>query len=573
MKGLFSRRFGAVALFLAAVAACAGGVWWFSFTSTLDQLGIRGRADLALSSDRLSAQMRRYRELAVLLSDHPTLGALVAGGGDEQLANAILRLKADQTGTQEIRLLAGDGTLLASAGEDYDDIGARPAFRRAMNGALGSAHYVNDQGQRLFTFGAPVGTPGLPIGGAILVTIDLSEIEWNWPSDPFAVFFTDDTGVVYVTSRSELILASRGGGGGTGVFHAFPPYDIQTVAGHRLWDIDGGRYLPGQAMHLTQPMPVIGMTGEILIDTAPARRIAFLQSAVAGALALAIGAMFYVAAERRRTMAEKLIAEAAANARLEARVATRTAELSTANETLRKAQADLVQADKLTALGQMSAGISHELNQPLMAIRSFAENAETYLGRGKPEAAGENLSRISELARRMGRIIKNLRAFARQEREEITDVDLVRVVDAVLELAERRLADGGVCVSWVRPDTPAMVRGGEVRLQQVVMNLASNAADAMVDSDIRNLDISIETGADIVMLHVRDTGPGIDDPGKIFDPFYSTKEVGKSEGMGLGLSISYGLVQSFGGVIRGRNMAVGGAEFTVELTRANVGGV
>ncbi|MFV2038527.1 MAG: cache domain-containing protein, partial [Paracoccaceae bacterium] len=278
----------------------------------------------------------RYRELPVLLSDHPRLVAVVLGGGDAAAASAVLQQKADQTGTREIRLLDGDGRLLAAAGELAEGMGAAPAFRRAMNGALGSAHYVSAQGRRLFTFAAPVFSAAGPAVGAVLVTIDLSEIEWNWPSDPFAVFFTDANGVVYVTSRSELVLARRGGGAGQGVIRDFPPLRVRDVQSHSLWDIDGGRYLPLQAMHLTQPMPVIAMTGEILIDTAPARRIAFLQGAAAGALALAFGAMFYVAAERRRTLAERLAAEAAANAELEGRVQARTAELSSTNTALRR---------------------------------------------------------------------------------------------------------------------------------------------------------------------------------------------------------------------------------------------
>ncbi|PHQ97260.1 MAG: C4-dicarboxylate ABC transporter [Marinosulfonomonas sp.] len=570
MNGFFSKRFGLAVVLLAGVIAVAGGVGWYSFTSTLGQLEKRGRADLALATDRLSAEMRRYRELAVFLSDHPVLTALVNGRGDARTSGLILRQKADQTGTEDIRLLDAMGNLLATAGGNTDNSGDGPAFRRAMNGALGSAHYVNSAGQRLFTFGAPVFGVDGPSVGAIMVSVDLSEIEWNWPSDPFAVFFTDERGVVFLTSRSELILARRGGAADAGQVREFPPFQSIRIGGHDVWNINGGRYLPEQAMHLIQPVPVIGMTGEILIDTAPARRIAYLQGAVTGALMLALWAMLYVAAVRRQALADRLETEAAANAKLEKRVATRTAELSATNQTLRRAQADLVQADKLKALGQMSAGISHELNQPLMAIRSFAENAQAYLARGAPDTAAENLSRISELARRMGRIIKNLRAFARQEHEEIGDVELVGVVDAVLELSERRLLDGGVVVEWERPIKPVIVRGGEVRLQQVVMNLVSNAADAMVDSDIRRLRISIAKSGGAARLQVTDTGPGIDEPGKIFDPFYTTKVVGKSEGMGLGLSISYGLVQSFGGVIRGRNIDAGGAEFTVELTLSSV---
>ena len=232
-----------------------------------------------------------------------------------------------------------------------------------------------------------------------------------------------------------------------------------------------------------------------------------------------------------------------------------------------KAQADLVQAGKLSALGQMSAGISHELNQPLMAIQSFAENGQSFMERDRPDMAAKNLGKISELAHRMGRIIRNLRAFARQESDPLGDVDVGRVVDTVLELLGPKIAEAQVDVRWDGADG-VIVRGGDVRLQQVVLNLASNGIDAMELSDPRVLTITVAADATRVTLSVRDTGPGITELEKIFDPFYSTKAIGAAEGMGLGLSISYGLVQSFGGVIRGRNHDAGGAIFTVELIPA-----
>jgi two-component system C4-dicarboxylate transport sensor histidine kinase DctB len=223
----------------------------------------------------------------------------------------------------------------------------------------------------------------------------------------------------------------------------------------------------------------------------------------------------------------------------------------------------------------MSAGISHELNQPLMAIRSYAENAEAFLERGKTDIAGQNLGRIAELARRMGRIIRNLRAFAKQESEGMTDVDLASVIAAVLEITQARARAGGVDIIWDAPETPITVRGGEVRLQQVVLNLVTNAMDAMEGQTFtQRIEIDTDRSGARVDLYVRDTGPGLSEPDRIFDPFYSTKQVTSDgtgqDGMGLGLSISYGLVQSFGGIIRGRNHPAGGAVFTVTLDAADV---
>jgi two-component system C4-dicarboxylate transport sensor histidine kinase DctB len=353
---------------------------------------------------------------------------------------------------------------------------------------------------------------------------------------------------------------------------AFVRYKERFVNGHEVWQLDGGRYLPRQALHLTLDLPVVGMTGEVLVDVAPARQIASLQAAVFAAVCLAFGLLLLMTTERRRTLA-------ALNQRLERRVRDRTAELQALNADLRrevaertaaeqqlqKAQDDLVQAGKLSALGQMSAGISHELNQPLTAIRSFAENAQGYLDLGRPEMAAQNLGRISELARRMGRIIRNLRAFARQENEPPTDVDIVGVVDAVLEIVTPRAVQEGVELIWEQPALPMIVRGGEVRLQQVILNLVTNGMDAMEASERKRVTITLGHKAGRTTVSVRDTGPGIAEPEKIFDPFYTTKAIGAAEGMGLGLSLSYGLVQSFGGAIQGRNHPKGGAVFTVEL--------
>ncbi|MCV2869849.1 ATP-binding protein [Defluviimonas sp. WL0002] len=569
-----NRRLMLIPAYVLASALLAYGVWLHAYAGELSRLADRGQADLVLAGDRLTGELRRYRELAVLLADHPAILARAEGEGDQDAVEALFLRSADKTGAMDISLVAPGGRVLAAS----TGVAAyrAPYVGRAFQGALGFSHAVDaGQGRRAFAYAAPVHAEGR-IPAAVVVRIGTERVEATWRGDPLTVFFTDDENVVFVASREELVLRRRTAGGGSppgypeGALRDFIPHETRVVAGYEIWNLQGGPYLPAEAIHLARPFPVVELVAEALIDTAPAWRQATLLSFVAGAVALGLGAVVFALVERRRALALKLAAEAEANAKLEARVEERTRALSEANQQLRQTQAELVQAGKLSALGQMSAGISHELNQPLMAIRSYAENAGLFLQREEPARAADNLARISELARRMGRIIKNLRAFARQESEAIGNVDLVGVVDAALELTEAKLRGAGVALHWQPPAQSVMVRGGEVRLQQVAVNLLSNAADALQGQPDGVISIGIVRDGGRIRLSVADNGPGIVEPERIFDPFYSTKEVGHSEGMGLGLSISYGIVHSFGGAIAGRNRAEGGAEFTVELDAAEV---
>ncbi|MEO0914817.1 MAG: ATP-binding protein, partial [Pseudomonadota bacterium] len=204
--------------------------------------------------------------------------------------------------------------------------------------------------------------------------------------------------------------------------------------------------------------------------------------------------------------------------------------------------------------------------QPLAAIQSLADNGEVLLERGRGGEARDALARIGQIAGRMGRIIRNLRAFARKEGEAVRAVDLVEVVNDALALIEVRLRASGAALEWA-PGPPVEVMGGRVRLQQVVLNLVSNALDAMEgQGEPKRIAITLAGAGRQVRLRVADSGPGLVAADEVFDPFYTTKPVGK--GLGLGLSISYGIVQSFGGKITGETGAEGGAVFTVELAAA-----
>ena len=570
-----------IPLFLAAVALLAALAGQAGYRQALDQLALRGQSDLALAADSLTSQLQTYRELAVLMADHPVLAGLDPRSGPEaapgrEAARAVLREVADKTSALDLAYVDAGGQIVVAASGATGSRAGAPDVRRAMQGALGDAHGPGAPGgRREWSFAAPVFGGDGGVRGAVIVTVDVDDLEEAWRGGRAPVYFVDAPGIVFVSNRSELLFwrETPGRPGLQPPQGEAPPVRARHVGGREVWRVEWSPYVPLHALHLSQPMPVIGMTASILVDLAPARRLALTQAAAVAAICLAFGMMLNLATERRRTLA-------LANAKLETRVAARTRALTQANTRLRRevaerqeaeaalkrAQAELIEAGKLSALGQMSAGISHELNQPLMAIRQFAENGAAFLDRGRTEVARDNFDKISGLAQRAARIIKNLRAFARNESEPMGKVDLVQVIDTAVELTAGRLGRDGVRLGWDRPAGPVRAWGGEVRLVQVFVNLITNAADAMSEQDDRGITITLTEGERLV-VSVSDDGPGIADPERIFEPFYTTKEVGSDEGMGLGLSISYGLVQSFGGHIRGVNGPGGGAVFTVELDR------
>ena len=577
MTGYWRQRSWIILGFFAVVATLATGVWTYGYRQALDQLALQAEADLTLASDRLTTQLQVYQELAVLTASHPVLEGLEKNPDLRPAASALLVSIADKTGALEVAYLDERGNVLATAqGVVGPEVVSSPYFARAMQGALGTHHQVlSDMRRRAYVFAAPAFTREGPVRGVLIVMADVEDAEQTWRGSLPAVFFTDKSGEVFISNRPELLFWKRAEGkvGLVPDTGAPLPFVAMNVGTHEIWYLNWGPHVPAAGLHRTIQLPQIGMTGEIIVDVSPAVRIAWLQATAVAGLCLAFGAVLFLTMERRRALA-------LANAALETRVEARTQDLQAANVQLRReitereeaeaalkqAQAELVQAGKLSALGQMSAGISHELNQPLMAIRQFADNGSAFMEKGKPEKASENLGRISQMAARMARIIKNLRAFARNESEPMGKVDLIQVIENAMELTGIRLADDRVSLNWTPPDHPVFAWGGEVSLVQVFVNLINNAADAMDGQSAKTISISV-TSEPVVAVTLSDNGPGIEEPEKIFDPFYTTKAVSNSEGMGLGLSISYGLVQSFGGNIQGANGPDGGAQFRVELER------
>ncbi len=586
-------------LCIGVMAAAFAGGYALGLRATLIQVSERGQDDLRLGIDRLNLQLDRFRQLPAILSRQAEVVAALAAPTPATVAaaNAELQRIADSSGALDIYAMDRTGMTVSASNWDLDrnfvgqNFAFRPYFREASHGNLASYHAVGTtSGQRGFYFAHPVRDHRSRTLGALAVKVDLERIEAAWRGDPEILMFEDENGVIFLANRPALILRRIGGAAPTladpqqyasRTPEPLPPFRRGTLFGHPVWRGLEVERVPSSVLALSVPVPRLDMTAHILVDLAPARA----QGLLWGVLAATVTGLLFLAGmillQRRRSFAAQLAVEERARGQLELRVAERTEELSEANRRLRQeveerravetelrqVQDQLVQAGKLKALGEMSAGISHELNQPLAAIQSLADNAEILMERGDNLAVVTNIGRISELAARMGRIIRNLRAFARKEDEAVVDVDLVSVVGDAIAIAAGRARAAEAEIVWVPPAAPVLVRGGRVRLQQVVVNLLSNAVDA-VESSTGSRRVKVELAADAARarLSVCDAGPGLADPKRIFDPFYTTKQVG--EGLGLGLSISYGIVQSFGGQISGRNRPEGGAEFVVELERA-----
>ena len=534
-------------------------VWEVSYRQGIKLAASTGTGDLNLATDRLQSHLRRYRELAVLITNHPTLGNLLTSSPDAasiSKAQDILLRAADRTGANNLAYYSSAGELLSSA---HDVITASPIVQklldRALDGALGSQSGYSTMGQREYYFAAPYFAEDRTIKAVLVVSVDVDRLESEWRGTVPTVFFLDHEARVFISNRSELIGWERSKNeiGLHPVQGAASNFSSKLINDKEIWYTTWGPYVPNTSLHLTKELPIIDMRAEALIDLSSATKIANLQASMTAVFVLFLGALLLVTIQRRRVLAD-------ANAQLEQKVAERTADL-------KSAQSELVKAGKLSALGRMSAGISHELNQPLMAIQQYSENAVRFLKLKDTKSIQSNLDEIAKLSQRMARIIKNLRAFARNEHEPMGRVDVVEVINSSLKLVEDRIEQTQTELKLDLSNTPAFVKAGDVRLGQVLLNLISNALDAMEGSPSPQLTIRV-TNESKVKIYIEDMGPGIDDPERMFDPFYTTKSVDKGEGLGLGLSISYGLVQSFGGNIIGTNTATG-AQLVVTLDKWN----
>lgn len=608
---------------LSALAALGIGLaGWFTFDHAqrlfLDETARRGDNVLQLAVTSLRGEMARYERLPHLLADHALVKALANSPDDPGLASLVnTHLKGIQAllGASDIYLMDTGGTTRAASNFDTEtsfvggNFAFRPYFHDAINGGEGRFYALGTTSRkRGYYFGAPVRVAGV-IRGVLVVKIDLDAIEQAWRGDDYQVIVTDPEGILFLSSNPDWLFSALtpltpGQRAGLAenrryvdaTLMPFPLMQVDAVGGHSVLKVAGNGSTRAY-LALSQPMPEADWTIRVMLETASARQQA-LSAAVVVILGLGLGLMaLAVVVQRRARLRERLHLQRAAQNQLERRVEERTHELAEVNtrleaevaerrlaeQNLRQAQADLVQAGKLAALGQMSAALSHEFNQPLGAARTYADNALVLMDRGRSSDARDNIARILSLIERMTAISKHLRSFARKPGQRLAAVALAEVVEAAAEIAGLRLKAADAVLTVALPDDLPPVVAGPVRLQQVLVNILTNAADAVEGLPVRHVALTAERSGQDVVIHIADSGPGV--PAaistRIFDPFFSTKGVGK--GLGLGLSISYNIIKDFGGDLQvgrtedvdgsfggsGGGVGGGGARFTIRLKIAD----
>ncbi len=540
----------------------------------------------------LESELQKFRLLPLVLAEYPDVASAIGGSDPAAVGRLDRTLASLAARTDAAALYAIDAKGRARAASNWQQpmsfVGQDYTFRRYFTEAMARG------GSELFALGSVSGRPGLYLArridrggrklGVIVVKVEFDRLEREWARSPGATIVADQFGLVLITS----VPGWR--------FHPTRPLDPRTFATMRrsrqfgaMLSADAAFTRDGRDVVISGrrgterfrlamlTAPLAGATLMHLSPLAPPLAAARSQALSLGFALLLIlglsGGIGLRAAERRRLQRRARVA-------LEEEVIRRTAELRDANARLvieseeragadrrfRAAREELAQANRLGSLGQITAGVAHEINQPLAAIRTFAENGSRLLDRGAPDLARENLGRIVGLTERIGTITGELRAFARRRTPSRGTPTLGSAIDGTMLLIGDRARP--VVVDDIAAETRALcVDGDRIRLEQILVNLIQNALDAVAGRPDARVTLSAERqGATRLLVRIADNGPGVDASldDTLFTPFASAKP----EGLGLGLAIARDIAREFGGELALVETAGQGAVFELTLSIA-----
>ncbi|MBY3181280.1 ATP-binding protein [Rhizobium laguerreae] len=564
----------------------------------------QARMDARLNAALLRTVLEKYRALPFVLSQDAALAAALAGndaGAFERLSQKLENLAAG-TKAAVIYVIDKDGMAVSASNwrEPTSFVGNDYRFREYFQGAV-------ERGQaEHFALGTVSKKPGLYISqrisgsngllGVVVVKVEFDDVEADWNASGTPSYVVDERGIVLITSIPSWRFMTIGRVAEdrlTAIRESlqFGDAPLQPLPLDMVRDLgDGldvvGIVMPGDAgktrfLDVATSVPATGWHLQHLVALGPsvdagireARMLALLIL-----LPLLAGAAFLL--RRRHVISLRISSEQRAREELERRVAERTLDLSQARDRLQAeivghksteqklqaVQQDLVQANRLAILGQVAAGVAHEINQPVATIRAYADNARTFLNRGQTAPAGENLESIAALTERIGSITEELKTFARKGRGSAEPTGLKDVIEGAVMLLRSRFAGRMDTLDIDLPPDELQVMGNRIRLEQVLINLLQNALEAVAPkAGEGRVEVRTSTDAGMITVTVADNGPGI--PPEIrkglFTPFNTSKE----SGLGLGLVISKDIIGDYGGRMEVLSDS-GGTRFIVQLRKA-----
>ncbi|WP_237143755.1 sensor histidine kinase [Phyllobacterium zundukense] len=566
-----------------------------------DALQARAQSAAELNAVLLRTVLEKQRSLPFVLSqDRDVISALTSRSGSMlQLVNRKLESLIPGTRSAVIYLLDADGLAIASSNwrEPTSFVGTSYSFRPYYTRAViaGEAEH--------YALGTVSKRPGLyisrridgPLGmlGVIVVKLEFDELEADWRRNSDPSYVVDQRGIVLVTSFPEWRFMAQGSVPADQIgpireslqFGDAPlkPLSVTPALPNGVPYIVKAR-LPGSTKDedFVRGQTVVPTTSWTLSLLTPAGRAVTEAARTAQVLALAVlapllGLTAFFLYRRGRTL-RRAREQEEARIELERRVAERTADLSTAHTELvmqaeerqkteaklQTVQQELVQANRLAILGQVTAGVAHEINQPVAAIRSYADNAGTFLGRNQTEPVKENLKAIAGLTERIGTITDELRTFSRKGTSDAGPISVSEVIEGALLLLGSRFRQRAGQIITHTPSPDIKVHGNRIRLEQVLINLMQNALEATEGGPASKITVRCAVVEDEVQLIVSDNGPGI--PEAIMQALFTPFNTSKERGLGLGLVICHDIVAEYGGRIEVESSSAG-TEFTVHLRR------
>ncbi len=554
---------------IAALVLAAGVTVWFlnSFLTENFADSTRNRAELrlVLYSGNIQSELQRNSVVPLLLARDPELISALSESSFTATSQRLIDLQGE-IGAASIELMDNSGRVVAATDRNQlgKNRGNESAFVEARRSS-DTSFLVQDleTGGFGFTFSRSV-RRGNEVLGVVMVLADLSKFERSWAGFADAVALTDSGG--------RIILATEPRWRGRTLEEAVALQDPSSAITRALratadWtQPSADAFVRGEAV----------LRSEVRVPFRGWRLVSFTRydsvresvnavlALVLTVFALLLALVFYMLSRRAWSQSAVFQRESedlrALNARLQREIAARVR----VQKDLAMAEQTLAQSAKLASLGEMSASVSHELNQPLAAMKTYLAGARLLLKRKRPDEALAAFQRIDDLLDRMAAIAKTLKSFARKGGEAFAPIDLRTCLADALTMMEPMLRDSRVLVVRTVPPEPVMILGDTVRVEQVIINLVRNAVDATRKVNSPQIDIIISEG-ETAKLTVRDNGEGIADPDSLFEPFYTTKPAGK--GVGLGLAISSGIVGDHGGRLTALNAPEGGAVFEVEFPR------